>query len=85
MHMVWCGIMAVGISYTCSSGFLIMAKLFVDKKGFAAILCLISGVLWAINGIATAYLMKIAHYNLGIYLAQKYQKYDENQNKGRTY
>lgn len=76
--MMWCGIMALGFETTVSAGWLLMAKQFVNGDGGLAIVLLFSSVFWSVNILATVYLMKVAHFHLGKYLAKKYANFDDD-------
>ena len=72
--------MAIGFIDTMdAAGWLIMIKEFANKNNGLGFSMLISAILWTLNCLATMYLMRIAQYNYGIYLARKHGNYAEGQ------
>mmetsp|Transcript_59195 Transcript_59195/g.97808 ORF Transcript_59195/g.97808 Transcript_59195/m.97808 type:complete len:232 (-) Transcript_59195:211-906(-) len=77
-HLVWTIIMALGLISIEGAGWLIMAKVFVDKHNMLGVIMLISAMLWSINALISIYMMKVAQYSYGMYLANRHQQMAEN-------
>eukprot|EP01083_Nonionella_stella_P013549 38138_1 len=71
-HLVWVVLMTIGFTTMDAAGWLVMSKVFVDQHHGLGFMMLVSSIAWSINCIATLYLMRVAQYSYGMFLANKH-------------
>jgi len=81
LHILWCGIMAVGFETMSAAGILLALKVLVQDNMSLSVCLLVSTVLWISLVLGGCYLVKVAREKLGMFLAKKYAKMYEEKEK----
>lgn len=61
-----------------AAGWMVMTYVFINGSKGLGFFMLVSALLWSINAFATLYLMRVAQYSYGMYLATKHANMAEN-------
>jgi len=79
LHILWCGLMAVGLDATSSGGILVSLQVLIARNMSLATCLLVSTVFWISLVLGGVYLLSVARGKLGRFLAKKYAKIIEKE------